>query len=1031
MIAWALRQERRPLSTTGKEPLSLFRAGRLEPHDGARAVALVLISALPLSCAPRSSQPEGRLDDLFELVATDSPTGAMLAGGVAVPGGAAPPWRAVVTPERVAAVAAAIEREAERSARDSEAFRRLGALRIVQRRWEEARVALEERRALERGPAGENDLAALDLLRSQAGGALRDALQALDRLGPLDRVSEGPTAEIGFNLVHALSLGSLHLAAARERERRGHGDLAVRPHQAVPSSAPERTWSDLEAALSSGSVTPETIAKTTSLARDDPWRVEGLLLAHLLPVWTRARGSAAEDLLGGARRLAEAIAERTGDALALDLVRELAAHHPTERAQRSLALYLAGAEHRAAGRNRDALQALGAALDLSPPPSLARLIRLERAIVDYFRAAPRAIEALVEEERRIGDRRYPHLRARLQRMVGLASAVAGDWTRGARAFGRAAELYESCDDRRGALEVRTFEAQALARVGDFDGAWERFSAALPSLADPRAPRALHNALVSVYDLCVDLGMVHAARWIAEELALNAERTGDDSLLSEALATLARARGEIGRQREARDAIDRALAAADRIRLAPENRVIYELDLARVQARSAPEQALETVERLLRASEENGWTVQVERGLFLRATAEARLGRLDDAQRTLEQAASGPGVEASPERAATSPGPVEAARREALEQMIVAALDSDTPEALRRIAARARDGAPALPGEAIGDALSLEYLVLPDRLLVWTGHSGKWQLFVRPTPATELHSLVAGTRELLAASSSSPALRATLEQLWELLVAPIEEQLEPDALVAISPDGPLRFLPFAALRSPSSGRHLVELATPVVVQAGTAQARAPSAGSPPGVLLVVPPPDATSLVQVSVESLDMAGLYGDRLATARSVRAARAASDGAGIVHFAAHAEVTPARPAASRVELGPAPEDWITPAELRSWPLGSADLVYLSSCGGASVPPVSWARANPLVDAALSAGAREVIAAAWPIADADAAEMAAAFHREYATHGDAAVALASLQRSIPAPGSNPQWWSLVSYRPLSLEPATRAVGPSH
>jgi tetratricopeptide (TPR) repeat protein len=316
------------------------------------------------------------------------------------------------------------------------------------------------------------------------------------------------------------------------------------------------------------------------------------------------------------------------------------------------------------------------------------------------------------------------------------------------------------------------------------------------VADLHAPGALHNTLLALHRLCDDVGLVHAGREFAEEAVLQAEAAGRDSLLSEALVIRGRTQAQLGEVEAAEQSITRAIAVTAHIGAERETRAIYQLDLSQILAHTDPARALDIVDRVLALSQASGWTLLAERAQFVGATAEARLGRLDRAMQRLEQAAALRLARRS-DAAESLPSADEAARREALEEIVLAGRRQGVPaEVSRRLAAHAREGdlaaigaveaasAPTAPSSGPGP-VRVEYLVLPDRLLLWARYGGESELFEHPIEAQRLRVLVTRARELLSVPGGRSAAIVPLQELWEILVAPIEDSLAPTATLAVA------------------------------------------------------------------------------------------------------------------------------------------------------------------------------------------------------------------------------------------------------
>lgn len=241
------------------------------------------------------------------------------------------------------------------------------------------------------------------------------------------------------------------------------------------------------------------------------------------------------------------------------------------------------------------------------------------------------------------------------------------------------------------------------------------------------------------------------------------------------------------------------------------------------------------------------------------------------------------------------------------------------------------------------------------------------------------------------------------------------------------DGPLRRLPFAMLVS----RHERRPVDPAVPYAQYRGCRFLAedfeiAMLPAAALLATPAPsrvrgDAMVLGHGPPGAIHEA----DRVASLLRVEptaptepavAARAAASPT--LHFAAHAELDASRPAFARIRLRPdgASDGWLHAFEVAGLDLAASPLVVLSGCDTAGHAGAADGLLG-LLRAFLAAGARAVVATAWPVADRASAALMERFYDGLAA-GDAVAALARAQREMVAAGrldasgwSHPYFWA--------------------
>jgi CHAT domain-containing protein len=258
----------------------------------------------------------------------------------------------------------------------------------------------------------------------------------------------------------------------------------------------------------------------------------------------------------------------------------------------------------------------------------------------------------------------------------------------------------------------------------------------------------------------------------------------------------------------------------------------------------------------------------------------------------------------------------------------------------------------------------------------------------------------------------------LEALYDRLVRPALAELPVDRIrrLLIVPHATIAYLSFGALRDASTGQYFVEryallhLPTASALPALRASTRAPTAG---GRNVALAP-----LVDVLPASRQEAQRF------RRSVRGAEVligakASEGAlrlalahgGLVHVATHGTMNARNPMFSRIELWPgngaarSEDGRLEVHEVLGLKITSP-LVFLSGCetGLGTAWSTSFDRSDDyatLAQAFLYAGARNVVATLWRVADEGAAALAERFYLRLSTLG-VADALAAAQRAMIA-----------------------------
>ncbi len=249
--------------------------------------------------------------------------------------------------------------------------------------------------------------------------------------------------------------------------------------------------------------------------------------------------------------------------------------------------------------------------------------------------------------------------------------------------------------------------------------------------------------------------------------------------------------------------------------------------------------------------------------------------------------------------------------------------------------------------------------------------------------------------------------ALLEQLYDLLVAPIADQLPrtPEAPVVIVPHDVLFLVPFAALRDPQ-GHYLVDTHTLIAapsLQVLDLTLRRPATGSwrsPPALVVgnptmptlpgasqpLSPLPGTEVEAQAIAAALGAAPLLGDRateVAVSQQLERAH-------LIHLATHGllnEVaalsdTPGAIALAATGPAPAEDGFLTANEVSQHRL-QADLAVLSACDTGR-GRITGDGAVGLARSFLAAGARSVVVSLWKVPDQPTALLMQAFYEELA-----------------------------------------------
>jgi CHAT domain-containing protein len=384
--------------------------------------------------------------------------------------------------------------------------------------------------------------------------------------------------------------------------------------------------------------------------------------------------------------------------------------------------------------------------------------------------------------------------------------------------------------------------------------------------------------------------------------------------------------------------------------------------------------------------------------------------------------------AQPEGAASAASEALAQAQDAYAELLVQMREANPAYAtlVRGEIAPAGDVMSALaPDEAL-----LEYLVGDSTTIVFVVTSDTLAAVDLKISHEALAAQVDFARSTLASpteQAARPAWRPPLRRLYGYLVAPVESSglLEGKRRLLIAPHAELHYLPFAALVRPGMPeqflveRYVLEYVPSASVWLRLRDRREPARSG--GVLALAPRPAALPGSQAEVAAIQRT--YGSRARTLVGRTATestfRALAPAQQIVHLATHGVLNKHNPLFSFVQLGAGggEDGKLEVHEVFGLTL-NARLLVLSACqtgvgGGAmaDVPPGDdWIG---LVQGFLYAGAGNVLATLWPVADVATARLMERFYGELATGRSEAEALATAQRAaLRNPGTaHPFFWA--------------------
>jgi len=302
-------------------------------------------------------------------------------------------------------------------------------------------------------------------------------------------------------------------------------------------------------------------------------------------------------------------------------------------------------------------------------------------------------------------------------------------------------------------------------------------------------------------------------------------------------------------------------------------------------------------------------------------------------------------------------------------------------------------------------------VLPKELLIWTiTRDGLAQHRV-PVSSSQLQELVQQFRQSLLSNVEPSRDSSASARLFRLLVdsaGPIRDS----ANVIVIPDQWLHYVPFAALRDPSTGKYLIRDHSlsyePSATLLLSKLEAPPQRFSRTSRILAIGDPEFDGrtfqlprLPAAKGEADRIAALYASKALTGRNATdsAFQRMTPNSDILHFAGHAIV--GRNAAQLSHLVLAPQGRsdgaVFSSEIAEWNLPRTRLVVLSGCSTADGKLSATEGASSLARAFFAAGVPAVISSLWAIEDDDTADFFVAFHTHLVNRVSPASALRETQ----------------------------------
>jgi CHAT domain-containing protein/Tfp pilus assembly protein PilF len=293
------------------------------------------------------------------------------------------------------------------------------------------------------------------------------------------------------------------------------------------------------------------------------------------------------------------------------------------------------------------------------------------------------------------------------------------------------------------------------------------------------------------------------------------------------------------------------------------------------------------------------------------------------------------------------------------------------------------------------ALVLDYAVTARVTYLFVlAPSGNIRVIPIRVTAGHLKALAAEFHRQLA--SQDLAFSTLAQQLYQLLLAPVETELNEKTGLIVLPDGPLWDVPFQALE-PRPKHFLIEdtaisYSPSLTVLQETLNASRDEKNHPPELLALGNPANsAEALPEAERQVRELEKLYGENRShvltgSAATEEAFKAEAGKYGVVHIASHAILDDASPMYSHILLakaGTSAEDGRLEArEVMDLDL-HADMVVLSACDTARGEAVGGEGITGLLWAMFIAGSHTTVASLWRVESSSTSELMIEFHRRW------------------------------------------------
>lgn len=321
---------------------------------------------------------------------------------------------------------------------------------------------------------------------------------------------------------------------------------------------------------------------------------------------------------------------------------------------------------------------------------------------------------------------------------------------------------------------------------------------------------------------------------------------------------------------------------------------------------------------------------------------------------------------------------------------------------------------------------VQYAPLGEQIYIFLVSKESLKIVIAPGKPEDLWKKIKTVRKQITTGESGGPLTKNLIALYDLLIAPIESELEPVQTIAFIPNQLLFYLPMQALakkRTDGELRYLIEDKQIVYLTAADVMnvvqpvdnEKSPNGmvafGNPTGANLPAAEAEVRAIAQVFPATEVLSGGEVTKVALNAEQRLNKR------IVHFATHGILNATTPAESYIQLAKAAtldQEHLTVGEVWDLPFKKVTLVTLSACESAlGDKEPDGGEITTLAEAFSSAGATTVLASLWSVGDESTKELMVEFYRQLAAGQSKAAALQSAEiKLLKNPKfSRPLYWA--------------------